>query len=58
MLVQCSFGGFSLHCTPAFTFSLLCSGVLDIHHLYNLGLCMPVFRVNLFKSSSSTKQVC
>lgn len=31
-------------------FSLLCSGVLDIHidHLCNLGLCMPLFRVNLY----------
>lgn len=50
MLVQCDFGGFSLCCTPACAFSLLCSGVLyiHIHHLYNLGFCMPVFRANIY----------
>lgn len=46
MLVQCDFGGFSLHCTPACP--LLWGVNIHINHLYNLGFCMPVFRANLY----------
>lgn len=52
MLVQWGFGGFSLYCTPASTYVLTYLlwgvGYIHIHHLYNLGLCMRAFRVNLY----------
>lgn len=53
MLVQCGFGGCSLRCAPAstcvFTPLLWGVGYIHIHHLYNLGLCMPVFRVYIYR---------